>query len=157
MPEPRSDWTCLGRKCAGPEGEAPVFEASTKATHCPECGSKRIRRIYSANVGTKGVAKFVDRLVEPQYEHQKATYESAKAARIANGHMRPGDAVIHGPASTLGSMMSKVHPAFAGASAGAPNRSAKVEGVSLGTPLPRGGAASFMPKGLPKASPPPRG
>lgn len=63
---PRADFACLSPKCAQ-DGAATVYELPIAATRCPMCGSKRIRRIYTAPHISRGVAKTVDSVAEPAH------------------------------------------------------------------------------------------
>lgn len=147
--EPRADWTCLSKKCATDEG-APMFEASIKATCCPECGSKRIKRLFNAINISSGRAKATDALVGPEYERQAALKDRDLAYRTELAHAPDssrwsGVGLKSGPASQLGRVMAEavmpfnpgVAAAFSGAQAGHPDKAARVEGQQLGQALGR--------------------
>lgn len=56
--KPRADFVCLSKKCEQEEGAVP-FEASVDAKVCPECGSKRIKRLYNkvGVIGTRATSE----------------------------------------------------------------------------------------------------
>lgn len=56
--KPRADFACLSKKCRTDDGEAPQYELPVDAKFCPECGSKRIQRLFNAVgvIGTRAVA-----------------------------------------------------------------------------------------------------
>ncbi len=81
---PRSNWACISKKCAarGPEGQANVFEASTKAQRCPECGSKRIERLYDAiNISKPGFYR-VNKMVDREGAQRMEEYHDMRDAAI---------------------------------------------------------------------------
>lgn len=55
MPPPRADFACNSKRCRRKDGSAPVYELPTKATRCPVCGSRQIRRLYNSIRVLRGV------------------------------------------------------------------------------------------------------
>jgi len=154
MPGPRSDFLCLSKKCKTPEG-APVFELPVEAKRCPVCGSKRLQRIYAANIST-GILQRKDPALE-------AAYEGSQRAKAATG-----DAISHKRiAPSLAVPISQLGPKLASYGVGAlpvrPGKSSYRDGqisappresvvskvqrlpprVAAGSPVDKGAAASI--------------
>ena len=79
--KPRSDFLCLSKKCETPKG-ATAYELPIDATHCPR-GHKRLKRIYAANINARPKAKKIDRMLQPEYERQKAKKDAARPSAPA--------------------------------------------------------------------------
>lgn len=106
MPGPHANFACLSPKCSTKRG-AKVYDLPTTATHCPQ-GHKRLRRLYDAINVASGMARRLDRTVEPAYEQATKGKRAAKAAReraATEVRQSPALAVpIKNIASTLGAM-----------------------------------------------------
>jgi DNA-directed RNA polymerase subunit RPC12/RpoP len=169
----RFDFSCSGKcKKERDDGAAVVYpDLPATTTRCPVCGSKRVTKLFTNVNVAHGVAKHVDALVGPQYEHQKGIKDSAKRhetlMRRADDWERVGLRV--GPASDLGKLAAEATGmgGFAALSAG-DMKSAKASDSHLMQPLgrpainhPAGGmVAGNHPRpapGSPKWSPPGKG
>lgn len=152
----RNDFLCLGKHCRTPEGATLYSDLPSGTTRCPVCGSKRVQKIFSANVGT-GMARKVDGMLDQSgLREQLEARDRSRAVEQKDAHdrPRPGDAVVAGFAGNMGALVAKAtapwatgpngQNPFAGASAGARNKAATVQGLAIhnGThgraPMPAG-------------------
>ena len=173
----RNDFTCLSKKC-DVEGAATVYEdLPSTTTRCPVCGSKRIRKIYSAQVNTSGVAKHVDAALERSgLREQQAVKDGARKFESDNRKLdgvvagwSPRDAVVSGPASQMGTLIARAtgpwatapngQNPFQGAAVGPANKAASVDGLAIHngssgrTPMPTPNAGLIGGKKLPDKLP----
>lgn len=148
----RNDFLCLGAKCRTPEGATLYADLPSDTKYCPVCRSKRVQKIFSANVGT-GMARKVDGMLEHSgLREQLEARDRSRAVEQHDAHdrARPGDAVVAGFAGNMGGLVAKATApwagnGFAGTSAG-PNKPATLgQGVVLGQKLPRGGTGVEVP------------
>lgn len=76
----RASFACNSKTCATKKG-ARVYELPAATTRCPVCGSRRLQRLMSPPNISRGIAKRSDALVGPEYQRQRATKDSAVAAK----------------------------------------------------------------------------
>lgn len=125
MQGPRADFACLSKKCQQ-DGGATVYELPVGAKRCPVCGSVRISRLYNAVNVSSGMARRVDKIVEPVVSDARAMKDEGKQA-VQNRRICPPLAVPiqNGRVSLEGSYAARQFPQLATMGMGFPTGGAK--------------------------------
>jgi len=88
---PRADFVCNSKKCQTPEGEVPMYELPVGATHCPVCGSKRIKRLFNAVNVLRGRSPESDPRLTSSSHLQRSTALLQPGMDEADAHRPPKD------------------------------------------------------------------
>ena len=131
MPDPRADFTCLGKKCRTEEGAPTYADLPITTKVCPVCASKRVVRVYNhVNISRPGFYR-VNHLVDAAGADALERKHDATDSRIAN--LKRGSPSFAVPISQLGASLGRLHPAFGGLTV--PQGGSKPSGAGMVNPV----------------------